>query len=134
MGSLDLMREQIQARISELRLELAKCDQLMGVLDQDQPAAKPSRPAKAKAGTTAVLKAKRATTESEEDVVEDVTEPEAAESKAKAAATRNGGDSSKRKQIEHLLDEGLKPKEIAEMTGLQIGYIYSIKREHSPGR
>jgi hypothetical protein len=114
-----------------LKLELAKCEQLMNVLDES-PAVKPAKAAKAtKPAATPVA---QVTPEgvAEVELEEEADEP--VESKAKTAARRNGGESSKRQQVERLLDEGMKPKEIAEALDAKISYIYSIKREHSPGR
>ena len=123
----EAIRDQVEARVTALKLELGKCEKLLAALDEVAPASKPKP---TKAATTPVTKVKKPTPESP-PVVEEVTESEA---EAEAKATTNGGSSNLKQQIEHLLDEGLKPKEIVEITGAKIAYVYGIKRQHSPGR
>ena len=122
MSFHDSIREQVEARIIELRFELTRAEKLLATLDEEKPVEKPVKRASAKpTGQTEVL---RVSNKGE------VTEIEAKPVRVPATkGSENGSKSNKKQQIQELLEEGMTPKDIAEATGIKVSYVYLVKRE-----
>lgn len=118
MSARDTMRQHLTDYVVQLKAELKQAEEMLASFNTNEPVQVEAKP-KTNKETPADAKAQRA-----------ANLKKAREAKAaKAAANGNGGESTKRQSILALLSEGVKPSDIAEITGAKVGYVYSLKRE-----